>query len=97
MAEIKSYETMIEPVDRREELKAKYAEKCMKACEGLPDGALDGGWTASGMSAYARKLEDALNKIVCLGTERIEDAYVIAGDALGGRFVKDKRASNNGD
>jgi hypothetical protein len=36
------------------------AEKCMKACEGLPDGALDGGWTAVGMSAYAKKLEDAI-------------------------------------
>jgi len=32
----------------------------MKACEGLPDGALDGGWTAAGMSAYAAKLEQAL-------------------------------------
>lgn len=36
------------------------AEKCMKACEGLPDGPLDGGWTAVGMSAYAKKLEDAI-------------------------------------
>lgn len=30
------------------------------AVDGLPDGALDGGWTAAGMSAYAARLEQAL-------------------------------------
>ena len=39
---------------------AEYAEKCRVACAGLPPGAIDGGWTAAGMSAYARKLELAL-------------------------------------
>lgn len=38
----------------------EYAAKCVAACAGLPDGALDGGWTAAGMSAYAAKLERAL-------------------------------------
>ena len=72
----------LEDADRREELKAEYAEKCRKACEGLPDGAIDGGWTAAGMSAYARKLEDALNQILCLSEAHIADAYIIAGEAL---------------
>ena len=30
------------------------------AVDGLPDGALDGGWTAAGMSAYTARLEQAL-------------------------------------
>lgn len=30
---------------------------CVNACEGLPQDALDGGWTAAGISAYASKLE----------------------------------------
>ena len=60
----------------------KAGEKERMALAGLPDGALDGGWTAAGMSAYARKLEDALNEILILQTERIADAYVIAGEAL---------------
>ena len=50
----------IEDADRNEERRLEYAEKCMKACEGLPDGAIDGGWTATGMSAYAARLEQAL-------------------------------------
>lgn len=35
----------------------KHAEKCIKACAGLPEGALDDGWTAAGISAYASTLE----------------------------------------
>ena len=38
----------------------KSGEKERKALAGLPDGALDGGWTAAGMSAYAKRLEDQL-------------------------------------
>ncbi len=37
-----------------------HTRQCVQACVGLPDGALDGGWTAAGMSAYTKKLEDAL-------------------------------------
>jgi len=39
----------------------EYAEKCVKACAGLLEDALDGGWTARGLSDYAKSLEiDAL-------------------------------------
>lgn len=37
-----------------------HEEKCVSACAGLPDGALDGGWTAVGAIAYAKKLEEAI-------------------------------------
>lgn len=57
-------------------------EQLHRACEGLPPFALDGGWNAAGMSAHARKLEDALNEILILPTDQIGDAYVIAGEAL---------------
>ncbi len=57
-------------------------EQLHRACEGLPPFALDGGWNATGMNAYARKLEDALNEILILPPDRIGDAYVIAGEAL---------------
>ena len=36
----------------------EFAEKCVKACAGLTEDELDGGWTAKGISNYARKLED---------------------------------------
>lgn len=65
-----------------------HAEKCVAACAGLPVGALDGGWTALGMSSYTKHLEDALNEIVCLATDRLANAYVIAGEALALRFNK---------
>jgi hypothetical protein len=38
-------------------------EKERTALAGLPDGALDGGWTAAGMSAYAKRLEERLQGI----------------------------------
>ena len=60
--------------------------KYRKACEGLPDGAIDGGWTALGMSSYAKRLEDALNEILCLNTDRLANAYIISGEVLALRF-----------
>lgn len=36
------------------------AAACVAACEGLPDHALYGGWTAAGMSRYTKSLEDKL-------------------------------------
>lgn len=35
-------------------------ERMRTALDGLPDGALDGGWTARGIIEYAKKLEDAI-------------------------------------
>ena len=49
--------------ERRAEEREAHAEKCVKACAGLPDGALDGGWTASGIIAYAKSLEDLLTDL----------------------------------
>lgn len=66
----------------RERWNRRTDDKYIKALAGLPDGAIDGGWTAAGMSAYARKLEDALNQILCLSEAHIGDAYIIAGEAL---------------
>lgn len=38
----------------------EHTVKCLNACAELPDGALDGGLTAEGISAYAKKLEYAI-------------------------------------
>lgn len=46
--------------ERLAEKRQEHADKCTKACAGLPDGALDGGWTAAGIMAYAARLEQAL-------------------------------------
>lgn len=42
----------------------EYIEKCVKACDGLPNNALDGGWTAKGIIAYAKKLENLAEQII---------------------------------
>ena len=42
----------------------EYAEKCVNACAGLTEDALDGGWTAEGISAYAKKLENELTLLL---------------------------------
>ena len=39
---------------------ANEIERLSRTLDGLPDGAIDGGWTAAGMSAYAARLEQAL-------------------------------------
>lgn len=36
---------------------ARRIVACVNACAGLPDDAFDGGWTAAGLSAYAKTLE----------------------------------------
>src|ERR1017187_2820159 len=55
----------------RERWNRREDDKYRKALAGLPDGAIDGGWTAAGMSAYAKKLEDALNSIIQYGTDTL--------------------------
>lgn len=47
------------------EANARRIVACVNACEGLSQDALDGGWTAKGISDYAKKLEaqrDAIEK-----------------------------------
>lgn len=46
------------------EANARRIVQCVNACEGLPNDALDGGWTALGMSHYAKSLEDALAEAI---------------------------------
>lgn len=36
---------------------ARRISACLNACNGFPDEALDGGWTAKGISRYAKSLE----------------------------------------
>ena len=79
---------MLEVVELAIAEEREVMEKYRKACKGLPDGAIDGGWTALGMSTYTRALEDALNNIICLEPDRLANAYVIAGEALALRFHK---------
>ena len=68
----------IEDSDRLEEIKAEYAEKCRRACEGLPDGAIDGGWTAAGMSAYAKQLEVEIERLRAVKSAPI--GYITAAE-----------------
>jgi len=37
---------------------------CINACAGLPQDALDGGWTAAGISQYAKKLEQQRDELL---------------------------------
>ena len=46
-----------------------HEEKCVAACSGLPDGALDGGWTAAGIIACTIKLEDEILVLKKLNAE----------------------------
>lgn len=35
---------------------------CLNACNGLPDEALDGGWTAKGIDGYAKSFERQIKR-----------------------------------
>lgn len=48
---------------------ARRISACLNACNGLPDEALDGGWTAKGIDGYAKSLE---RQIEALETGRAE-------------------------
>lgn len=83
-----------------------HAIKCMKACSEIPDGALDGGWTAAVLDAYARKLEQALRPFaehpdfhapdewaVTIIAQDSRDAGVTAGDFRAAKNALHGRAS----
>lgn len=46
------------------EADARRIVACVNACAGLPQGALDGGWTARGMSEYAIALEQRRDELI---------------------------------
>lgn len=48
---------------------ARRISACLNACNGLPDEALDGGWTAKGIDGYAKSLEQQID---ALKAERAE-------------------------
>ncbi|MBQ1766863.1 MAG: hypothetical protein IIZ92_28715, partial [Aquincola sp.] len=55
------------------------AAACVAACEGLPDHALFGGWTAAGLSCYAKSLEGELAALkASLTGTRSKDLQVAA-------------------
>lgn len=57
---------------------ANEIERLSRALNGLPDGAIDGGWTAAGMSAYAAKLEYELKRAI----RQNECDMLLTGDEL---------------
>ncbi len=48
---------MIQDEEAQKSINSKHIVACVNACKGLPDGCLDGGWTALGASQYAKRLE----------------------------------------
>lgn len=76
----------IEDADYQAELRLAHAERCLTACEGLPDGAIAGGWTAAGMSAYAKKLEDEIIELKVTAKNALPDIDSPL-QKLGGRLV----------
>lgn len=45
----------------------EYVQACVNACAGLPEGAIAGGWTALGLSRYAKGLEDEIKRLKGIG------------------------------
>ena len=43
---------------------ARRIVACVNACAGLPNDALDGGWTAAGLSEYAKRLEQQRDELL---------------------------------
>ena len=60
-----------------------YAEKCIHACSGLPDGAIDGGWTAYGMSTYAKRIE---TEIISLRKDAMRYRWLRGSDGVSRRW-----------
>lgn len=63
---------------------ARRIVACVNACAGLPQDALDGGWTSAGMSAYAKSLE-VLRDDLLAALDFYTNPNVYEPDALGRR------------
>ena len=59
---------------------AQHLVACWNALDGLPDGALDGGWNVRSMSAYAKGLEEKLRvaRDLLLTIKKLDDRDNIA-------------------
>lgn len=68
-----------------QEANAQRLITCWNACLGLPEETLAGGWTAAGMSTYAKGLEDKLRAARALLAEAVKphDKHVKACHAVG--------------
>ena len=58
---------------------------CVNACAGLPQDALDGGWTSAGISAYAKKLEQQRDELLAAlkgARERMLVSYLHEGEGI---------------
>lgn len=51
---------------------ARRISACLNACNDLPDGALDGGWTAKGIDGYAKSLERQIEALKTGQAELLE-------------------------
>ena len=51
---------------------ARRISACLNACNGLPDEALDGGWTAKGIGGYAKSLERQIEALKADQAELLE-------------------------
>ena len=74
-------------------------EKCVIACEGLSDDALDGGWTAKGIIEYAKKMESAIEhgKFLCTAADnyiKTVDDYWDLGDSITESMLDDLKDSH---
>lgn len=58
------------------EANAQHLVACWNALDGLPDGALDGGWNVRSMSAYAKGLEEKLRaaSALLLEIKKLDDS-----------------------
>lgn len=63
---------------------ARRLVACWNACDGLPQDALDGGWTASGISQYAKRLEKERDELLDALRELAHGEYT---NELGNRVV----------
>ena len=68
-----------------QEANAQRLITCWNACLGLPQETLAGGWTAAGISTYAKGLEDKLRVARALLAEAVKphDEHVKACHAVG--------------
>lgn len=67
---------------QRDNLAARVTELEL-VLQGLPQVAVDGGWTAKGISDYARLLEDRLAVPV-----RLPTVYLVSDGKLSGKMIK---------
>jgi hypothetical protein len=66
---------------------ARRIVACVNACDGLPQDALDGGWTALGLSKHAKALEKQRDQLLAALDDLVqffdEDELLLAADVRG--------------